>query len=286
MTGVQTCALPIYPFHAAELSNNAGRTLDGGPVTVYDAGTYAGEALVETIKMGDKRLISYGVDLGTRITTNSDTRNDDVREIHIRNGILTTRAARVQKKTYAIRNVDAREKTLILEHPVRAAFHLIETAKPLETARDVYRFEIKLAAGASLDFPVTEENVYDNQITVSSITPDMIAFHVRNRNLTDAARRQLQQVADLKTAIVKAEVDRKALDNEIRNIDTDQQRNRQNIASLSSVAGQQQQVQDYARKLAEQEGQIAALRVRQNQLEQQKAKLQSDLDALVARLDF
>ena len=274
------------PFHAAELSNNAGRTLDGGPVTVYDAGAYAGEALVETIKMGDKRLISYGVDLGTRITTNSDTRNDDVREIHIRNGILTTRAARVQKKTYAIRNVDAREKTLILEHPVRAAFHLIETAKPLETARDVYRFEIKLAAGASLDFPVTEENVYDNQITVSSITPDMIAFHVRNRNLTDAARRQLQQVADLKTAIVKAEVDRKALDNEIRNIDTDQQRNRQNIASLSSVAGQQQQVQDYARKLAEQEGQIAALRVRQNQLDQQKAKFQSDLDALVARLDF
>ena len=274
------------PFHAAELSNNAGRTLDGGPVTVYDAGTYAGEALVETIKMGDKRLISYGVDLGTRITTNSDSRNDDIREIHIRNGIMTTRAARVQKKTYAIRNVDAREKTLILEHPVRTAFHLIETAKPLETARDVYRFEIKLAPGSSLDFPVTEENVYDNQISVSSVNPDMIAVYVRNRNLTDAARRQLQQVADLKTAIVKADADRRALDNEIRNIDADQQRNRQNITSLSSVSGQQQQVQDYARKLAEQEGQIAALRVRQNQLDQQKAKYQSDLDALVARLDF
>ena len=274
------------PLNAAELTNSAGRTLDGGPVTVYDAGAYAGEALVETIKMGDKRFISYGVDLGTRIATSFDSRNDDVREVHIHNGILTSRAARVQKKTYSIRNVDAREKTLILEHPVRAAFHLIDTAKPLETARDAYRFEIKLAANASLDFPVTEENVYDTQTTVSSVTPDMLAVHLRNKNASDAARRQLQQVADLKTAIVKADSDRRALDNDIRNIDTDEQRNRQNIASLSSVAGQQQQVQDYARKLAEQDTQIAGFRARQSQLDQLRTKLQSDLDALVARLDF
>src|ERR1035441_5710057 len=47
---------------------------------------------------------------------------------------------------------DARAKTLIIEHPVRAGFKLIDTAKPFETARDVYRFEIKIAANGSLDF--------------------------------------------------------------------------------------------------------------------------------------
>jgi len=147
-----------------------------------------------------------------------------------------------------VRNVDAREKTLILEHPVRTAFHLIDTAKPLETARDVYRFEVKLAANASVDFPVTEENVYDNQLTISSLTPETLAVHIRNKNLSDAARRQLQQVADMKTAIAKADNDRRAIDSDVRNIETDEQRNRQNIASLSSVSGQQQLVQDYARK--------------------------------------
>jgi hypothetical protein len=274
------------PLNAAEITNSAGRTLDGGPITVYDAGSYAGEALVETVKSGDKRFISYGVDLGTRISTNIDSRNDDVREIHVRNGVLTARSARVQKKTYAIRNVDAKEKTLILEHPVRAAFHLINTAKPLETARDVYRFEIKLAPDASVEFPVTEENVYDSQLTISSLTPDSLGVYVRNVNLSDAARRQLQQVADLKTAIVKADADRRAVDADVRNIETDEQRNRQNIASLSPVSGQQQIVQDYAHKLADQETQIAGLRTRQTQIDQQKAKLQSDLDALISKLDF
>ena len=64
------------PLSAAELTNNTGRTLDGGPITVYDAGAYAGEALVETIKNDDKRFISYGVDLGTRISTNQNSRNE------------------------------------------------------------------------------------------------------------------------------------------------------------------------------------------------------------------
>ena len=58
-----------YPLNSVELTNSTGKTLDGGPITVYDANAYAGEALMETLKTGDKRLISYGVDLGTRITT-------------------------------------------------------------------------------------------------------------------------------------------------------------------------------------------------------------------------
>jgi hypothetical protein len=43
----------LNPRDAAELNNNTGKTLDGGPITVYDAGSYAGEALVETMPMGD-----------------------------------------------------------------------------------------------------------------------------------------------------------------------------------------------------------------------------------------
>src|ERR1035438_7044786 len=43
-----------HPTNAAELTNSSGKTLDGGPITVYDAGAYAGEALMETLKASDK----------------------------------------------------------------------------------------------------------------------------------------------------------------------------------------------------------------------------------------
>jgi hypothetical protein len=274
------------PLSAAELTNSTGRTLDGGPITVYDAGAYAGEALVETVKNGDKRFISYGVDLGTRIATNLNSHSDNVRELHVHDGMLVTRSALIQKKTYSILNVDARAKTLVIEYPVRQGWKLIDTVQPIETARDVYRFEIKLPANGSLDFPVTEENVYDQQTSVSSLTPDSLLVYIRNKSVSDAARRQLQAIADLKTKIAANDSEKRRIEGDVTNVTRDEERNRQNIGSLSSVSGQQQIVQDYARKLADQENQIARLRDRQTQLDTEHTALQQQLDTAIDRLQF
>jgi len=274
------------PFSAAELTNNTGRTLDGGPITVYDGGAYAGEALVETFKNADKRFIDYGVDLGTRIATNLDSRNDNVRELHAHNGLLITKAATVQKKTYSIANIDPRAKTLIIEHPVRAGYDLIETSKPTETARNVYRFEIKLPANGKVDFPVTEEHVFDTQTSVSSLTPDALLAYVRNKAIGDNARRELQQIADLKTQIATTDSEKRSISDQVTSLTSDEERNRQNIASLSSVSGQQQLVQDYARKLSDQEAQIAKLHDRDGVLDRQRTTLQTQLNGLIDKLDF
>ena len=78
------------------------------PITVFDSHNYSGEALMETLRPGDKRLISYAVDLGTRISTQFDSSRDLVREIHANRGMLTTRSAMQETKTYTIQNVDAK----------------------------------------------------------------------------------------------------------------------------------------------------------------------------------
>jgi hypothetical protein len=274
------------PFNAAELTNTTGKTLDGGPITVFDAGAYAGEALIETVKDGDKRFISYGVDLGTRISANVNSRSDIVRELHARNGLIIAKTSNVQKKTYTIANVDPRAKTLIVEHPVRQGYDLIDTAKPMETTRNVYRFEVKVPAAGALELPVTEEHVYDTQTSVSSLNPDGLLTYIRNKTISDAARRQLQQITDTKTAISNADADKRSVTDQINELTRDEERNRQNIASLSNVSGQQQNVQDYARKLSDQETQIAKLRDRTTALDQQRAALQTQLNSQIEKLDF
>ncbi len=274
------------PLNAAELTNDTGMTLDGGPITVYDAGAYAGEALVETIKAKDKRFISYGVDLGTRITTALDSHTDNIRSVRAHNGMLITKNAVISKKTYTVRNVDARAKTLIIEHPLRQNYTLVDTAKPFETARDVYRFEVKVPASGDVSFPVTEENVYDQQTQVSNMNPDSLLVYVRNQSISAAARTQLQQIADLKTRIVATDAEHKRVDSDIDSTTRDEQRNRDNIASLSQVAGQQSLVQEYARKLADQEVSIAKSHDRQKELDQQKTQLQGQLNGLIDKLEF
>jgi hypothetical protein len=274
-----------HPMNAAELKNTTGKTLDGGPITVYDANAYAGEALVETVKAGDKRLISYGVDLGTRITTEFDSKGDLVREVHVRRGILTTRTAEVTTKTYTAHNVDQKAKTLIIEHPVRPEYRLL-TIKPAETTRNAWRFEVKLAAGATEKFPVTEERVYETSTALANLTPEVLLSYIRNKNLTDAARAQLERIADRKRNIAAAEREIRETEEQIASMVRDQDRIRQNVNSLNQVSGQQQQVQAYARQLATQEAQLAAMRDRVAESQRRRTSLQAEIDNLIEKLQF
>ncbi len=178
----------LHPMTAAEIANSTGKTLDGGPITVYDANTYAGEALVETLKAGDKRLITYGVDLGARVTTAFDSSKANVREIHFARGVLTTRNAIQETKTYTIKNVDPGRKTVIIEHKQRPGYKLLGDVKPSETTADAYRFEVNVGGNATEAFAVREERVYDQTTSISSITPDMIATYLQNKALSDAGQ--------------------------------------------------------------------------------------------------
>ncbi len=276
-----------HPTNAAELTNSSGKTLDGGPITVYDGGAYGGEALMETLKAGDKRLISYAVDLGTRITDAFNSKNAVIREIHATRGVITTKSAMEETRTYTIRNVDQKAKTLILEHPLRGGYTLL-SAKPAEKTASAYRFEIQLAAGATQEFPVTEERVFDQTYQVSNMGPDFLLTYVQNRNLTlsDAARRQLQRIADEKSQI--AENDRALQDaqNQVNDLTRDEDRIRQNINSLNNVSSQQQLVQNYAKQLDAHEQQLAQLRDHQSDLQKKRTALQSDLDKLIEALAF
>jgi len=275
----------VNPLNSVEITNSTGKTLDGGPITVYDANAYAGEALVETLKKGDKRLLSYGVELGTRVTTAFESQGQIVREAHFQRGVLATKTAAAETRTYTIRNVDQEEKTLIIEHPVRQGYKVLNQT-PIETTANAYRFEVRLGPDATEKFAVKEERIIENTIALTNLTPDVIATFVQNRNISEAARTQLGQVLDLKRQIATADGELERAQQAIQNLFQDQERLRQNINSLNRVAGQEQQVQTYSRQLAAQEAQLAALRDRLSQMQQRKTTLEGQLNDLIARMDF
>ncbi len=276
----------LNPQNAAELTNSTGKTLDGGPITVYDANSYAGEALVETLKAGDKRLISYGVDLGTRITTKIDSSAANVREIHLRRGVLTTRNAIQETKTYTINNVDANRKTLIIEHPLRQGYTLLSETKPKEVTSTAQRFEVAIGGKATETFVVREERLYDQTQTITNMTPDVLASLTQNRPLSAAGRTQLDRILAKKREIAANQAQAQSVTANLNNLNADQERFRQNIDSLRNVAGQEQLVQQYARQLSTSEAQLTTLRDQQTQLQRAAGTLQAELNTLIENADF
>lgn len=273
------------PRTAAELTNATGKTLDGGPITVFDNDAYAGEALVETVKSGDKRLISYGVDLGTRITTKIDSGNQRYLEFSAKRGIVTAKSGVEETTVFTIKNVDARAKTLIIEHPIRYNYKLLNQ-KPTETTANMNRFTAALKPSSEDSFTIKEDFVHDQVISLSSSSPDYIATLMVNRTLSAAGRKALESVANQKRQIAEADRATRAAEQRIAELSKDQDRLRQNISSLNSISGQQETVQRYARDLAAREQQIVTLRDQATEQRQKKSSLEAELNAMLEKLEF
>jgi hypothetical protein len=93
-------------------------------------------------------------------------------------------------------------------------------------------------------------------------------------------------VADAKRQIAANEGETHGVDGEINAMVSDQDRLRQNINSLNQVNGQQQQVQNYARILAEQESQLATLRDKAAGLRRAHTGLTSQLNSAIEKMEF
>ena len=199
--------------------------------------------------------------------------------------VLTTRSAVQETKTFTIKNVDAKAKTLVIEHGQRPGYTLLER-KPSETTANAYRFEVKLAASGTETFPVREERVFDQSISVTNLTPDVLASYVQNKALSEAARRQLDQIAQKKREVTDNDAAIRRAEEEVTSLNQDQGRLRNNIESLNRVSGQQDQVQQYARQLAATETRLAALRDTQSDLRKKKAAVDGELNSLMDRTEF
>lgn len=274
-----------HPVNAAELSNNTGKTLDGGPITVYDSGAYAGEALFETLKTGDKRLIGYAVDYGTRITAAFDSHGQTIREIHVKNGLLEARYAERQTRTYTIRNVDAKPKVLVIQQEGINQYSIL-SPEPTERTATAYRFEVKVPANGSQSLKVEQEHLIASTTSLESSTPDFLLTMVQNKQLTETGRRQLQAIADLKHQTAEVEQTLANTRSEINDLSGDQARLRQNIDSLNRVKGQEQQVRDYSAELAQNETRLGKLRNETGNLQLRKADLETQLKQLIEKLNF
>src|SRR5262249_44044860 len=146
------------PMRCVEFKNTTGLTLEGGPVTVLEGGSYVGEAMMETSKPDEPRLIPYAVELAVFVLDNVSTHEDQVHRVGIRKGTLQTEHAQVQRTTYSLHNKADSEYVLYLEHPrFNNQWRLYETVEPHETTESYWRFRFGLPAKQVTSFIVNQK---------------------------------------------------------------------------------------------------------------------------------
>src|SRR6185437_7907282 len=107
-----------------------------------------------------------------------------------------------ESKTYTVKNRNEAERTVLIEHPVRHDFKLID-CKPSETASDVYRFEVKVPAGASKPLVVSEEKTFSQQVQISTTGDEQIRFFLSQPATSAKVKEGLQKALEMRLATAK-----------------------------------------------------------------------------------
>jgi hypothetical protein len=276
---------PGNPLAAVRLKNSTGLTLEGGPLTVLQGGSYAGEALTRTLKPGEERYIAYAVDLGLHVHTKTGTKTEEVDRVVINRGVLRMHRAIIETKAYTLDNKSPRLKTVIIDHPYHADWKLLNKEKPVEITDNYLRFEVKAANLETKTFTVREMRDSWETIMVSSLTPDHIVLFADKKYLNQKTRQQLEKIVSLKSDISAIDQDLKALEKGRDQIFKDQKRLRENLQGLGQTTEEKDLRSRYIKQLNQQETHLEKERERQKALERQRETKQKELNELISTLE-
>ena len=272
----------INPAISVELTNNTGMKLPAGPITVFDGGTYAGDALIEFFPENDKRIISYGDDLsvtGTMLASNSR----EVTGVVITKGVMTISRKVIYSKTYTFRNVSNTERKLIIEHPVTGGTTLSKPASFKERTDSLYRFVQNLPANKETLFAVEEETPVQEKIILSQLNLDAFVGYSSSQEIPQNIRTALQKAVDLKRQVEKTKAALADLEGQKTRKISDQDRIRKN---LEAAGNQTQQGMEYLKRLTALDNEIDSIAAKAEAARKDYQTAQSAYDAYLATLSI
>jgi hypothetical protein len=183
-----------FPLNAVRVRNNTGLHLKAGPVTIFDEGVYAGDARMEDIPPGDSRLVSYAVDLAVEGERQGEGVTSTETALSLRRGVLTiTRRERVST-TYTLKSKADKPRTVLVEHPFRPEYTLVQPQKAEERSANYYRFAVALAPGKSEKLTVVTERPISTTLGLINADLNSLAVYATRADVPAPIREALQEV--------------------------------------------------------------------------------------------
>jgi hypothetical protein len=243
---------------------------------------------MERLKPAEQRLISFALDLGTLVSVRQKEDRAPAFLVRILNGVFQAHYYRQDKKTYSLANQTEHPRVVYVEHPVRPGWELDdkETPKPEGRSARYYRFRVELKPHERAELTVTERQALMDTFALSNITSDQLRLFVSRRYLDEKTQAAIQNIVEIKSRLAAIDARLAAIDTEMAQIGEDQTRLRENIETLSQTAEAKQLIARYVAKADQQETRIEQLTKERQAANEERGRLQPQLDAAIRALSL
>jgi hypothetical protein len=274
------------PLRALWLTNSSGLTLDGGSFSIQEEQTFAGEGLMEAIRPGEKRLISYAADPAVQIKSDVKGEGQRVTQVRIHHGMLFQESLEREHHTYTVRNQDGSGRAVVIEHPQRNGWGLAAGAKPEETSPSAYRFRVKVDAAQTSSLEFDEVHSFGVNYALSNISPEQIAMFVHQGWMNDQIENALSPIMKQKDEVAGYASRIASINNQISALFDDQKRLRENLTALKGGAEEKALAQRYTSELDRQEDELNSLRKDLAQVQSKQEGAKQQLEEMIEKLEM
>jgi hypothetical protein len=273
-------------LRALWVNNTSDLTLDGGSFNVLDDDAFAGEGLMDAIKPGEKRILSYAADLGVLVDSKQKADTQRVTKVIIAHGLMTQSTEERQENTYTIRNRDASSREIVIEHPARPGWKLTDDEKPAESSASFHRFRLSVEPMKTTALLVKEYRPISNRYQLSNVSDNDIKFFLEQKMIDADVEKALRRIVAQKAEVAVLDAAINGRRSQESSISEDQQRLRENMKALKGSAEEKALVERYVRELNEQEDRVQSLRREITETQQKRDAAQSTLNGMIEALQM
>ena len=273
-------------LRALWINNSSDLTLDGGSFNVLDTDAFAGEGLMDPIKPGEKRLLSYAADLGLLVDEKQKSEKQKITRIVIAHGAMTQITEEREEHIYTIRDRDTSARTVVIEHPARQGWKLADGTQPAESTASFHRFRLNAEPKKTTIVSVKEYRPVSTRYQLTNVSDSQVDYFVSQNAVNAEVEKVLRQVAGQKNTIAAFEADLAARKVQMSSIAEDQQRVRENMKALKGSSEEKALVERYARELNDQEDRVQSLQHEISDLQQRRDAAQKALTEMIEGLEL
>jgi len=273
------------PMTAFRLKNDTGLTLEGGPVTVFEADSYVGEAMLDTMRRDEERLTPYSVELGVTVKRDSHHKREAFNRVQKHGRYIYKHYRELLVSEYTFTSRLERKLTTYLDHRFSHDVRE-ETPEPVEITDSFWRFRLELEPSKSTDFTVTEVSEQYEAVEVPGIALAEVHQLVKQKLLSDQAKQALEAIAEQAQKISRLDEQIKRKTQAEVKIEKGQSRLRENLKALGGSSEESKLRTRYVSSLAKEEERIEELRREVAALRENRDQEQKQLDAMVEGLEL
>ena len=220
------------PFRAIWLENTSKLTFDRGSFSIFEAGVFAGQGLLDPIHPAEKRLLSYAADQAIHVRTIPLEGKREIRGVHISaQGFVQKRYAAESRTSYQVSNASEEPRTVVIEVPRQPNRTLSPESKAAETAPSLYRFRLAVASHSSATQLVADEGPDFENWKIGEDSDDTEALEALSKEAPAIADR-IKPILDAQRSILQMKSQLSDLDGKTKSLTTDEARARENLTAL------------------------------------------------------